>query len=164
LIRKPEFDLLDTGRISLAIGRDRLHLVLPHLTHPAVAIFVTLSKSSLNSLRVWDFEFVNMFESVFAPQGSPDIWVLKITNLFRGKFFLEKWTQRRATVCSRTSHYSSELGRWAIGSTTETRKRWFITSIRSVPAGEPPPKGSIREEKHESFCSTHDIPKFNGTL
>ena len=164
VIRKPEFDLLDTAGISLAIGGDRVQLVLPHRTESELTIFVVLSKGSLATLRVWDFEFANVFESLFSQQDSPDMWVLKITNLLLGKVFLEKWMRGRSIVRSRSSHYSSELGKWVIGSTTQTRKRWFITSTRSVPAEEGPPDGTIHQEKHVCFCSAHGIPKFSGTV
>jgi hypothetical protein len=166
LMAKPEFDLLDQSGVWLTMKGGRLQVTLPHRIDPSLTIVAVLSRGSLESLRVWDFEFVNHFQTMFGgQQDSPDVWALRITDLLLGRVSLEKWTKDGSVLQSRINRYSSELGKWIVGDTVTQRKGFLgIQITQSTPVGKDSPPGSLREEKHVFFSSAHGIPKFSATV
>jgi len=164
-IGKPDLDLLDESRLSATMKADKLCLALPHRHDPCLTILTVISPMSLSSLQVWGLEFADCFDAMIrhATLGkqNPDAWALRVVEFLRGKMHLEKWTKAGTVYQTRTSRYSSEVGKWTIGHAARHRqKRFFGFSFALQTAGgKSLPPGCVHEEKHVVFSTNHGIPK-----
>lgn len=161
VIARPEFDLLDQDRVSVVSRGDKLFIVLPHRVDPSMTITTRVGLDIIESLVVWNFEFINLFQVVGGGLGGPDNWVIKLAELLSGRMCLEKWIKGNAVVQLRSNYFSKDLGKWAIGNAIQSQPTRFLgIKITVNRTGRALPKGSVREEKHVSFCSNHGIPRF----